>query len=114
MQHVTLDALETKVDVAMDRYQQPQGAGTELTFSAIDMSTRGIYVEFAGHARAASGPRYAFRVTLGTPGTGSGGRVTPASDAERAPPATKMVTITAPQTTVVSTISTTTTLQKLP
>ena len=111
---VTLEALETKVNVAMDRYQQPQGAGTELTFTAADMSARGIYVEFGGRARAVDGERYAFRVTLGAPGAGSGGRVQPETDAVEAPAAAKMVSIHAPVTTVVSTVGSTTTVQKLP
>ena len=111
---VTFEALETKVNVAMDRYQQPKGAGTELTFEATDMSARGIYVEFAGRARAANGERYTFRVTLGAPGSGSGGRVQPASDSDQSGMVAKMVTIHAPQTTVVSTVGATTTVQKLP
>src|SRR5262249_32660856 len=49
---VTIDALETKVNVEMNRYQQPGGPGTELTFSSEDMAARGIYVEFAGQAHA--------------------------------------------------------------
>src|SRR5262245_32110253 len=35
---VTIDALETKVNVEMDRYSQPGGPGTELTFSSNDMA----------------------------------------------------------------------------
>lgn len=106
---VTFETLETKVNVEVDRYQQPGGAGTALTFGSVDMPGRGIYVEFAGRARAANGDRYAFRVTLGAPGSGSGGSVTPASDANRASIAAKIVVIQAPQTTVVSA----TTVQKL-
>jgi hypothetical protein len=111
---VALESLEAKVNVAVDRYQQPHGAGTELTFTAADMSARGIYVEFAGRARAANGERYAFRVTLGAPGAGSGGRVQPETDAIEAPAAAKMVSIHAPVTTVVSSVGATTTVQKLP
>ena len=111
---VAIESLETKVNVAMDRYQQPQGAGSELTFTAADMSARGIYVEFAGLARARNGERYAFRVTLGMPGAGSSGRVQPATDALEAPMASKMVNIHAPQTTVVSTVPASTSVQKLP
>jgi hypothetical protein len=110
---VDLESLETKVNVAMNRYRQPAGAGTELSFEAADMAARGIYVEFAGRARAADGERYAFRVTLGAPGAGSGGRVVPASNAELAPMTAKVVSIDAPATTVVSTLAATTTVQKL-
>jgi hypothetical protein len=106
---VTFDELETRVNVAIDRYQQPGGAGTALSFGSADMSQRGIYVEFAGRAHADNGDRYAFRVTLGAAGEGSGGSVTPASNANTAPIMSKMVVIQAPQTAVVST----TTVQKL-
>jgi hypothetical protein len=107
---VQFDELDTKVNVAMKRYKQPKGAGTELTFSSEDMASRGIYVEFAGKAHAKTGERYAVRVTLGQPGSGSGGSVTPATDAAHAPIQAKAVIIRAPMTTVV----TTTTVQKLP
>jgi hypothetical protein len=106
---VTIDALDTKVNVEMNRYSQPGGPGTELSFTSEDMASRGIYIEFAGTARAASGDRYAFRVTLGQPGPGSGGKVTPDGPAYSAPIVAKMVMVVAPQTTVV-----TTTLRKLP
>ena len=46
---------------------------------------------FAGRARSAAGDHYAFRVTLGQPGPGSGGRVTPASNASTAPIMSKAV-----------------------
>ena len=100
---VAIDNLETKVNVAMNRYSQPGGAGTKLTFVSEDMASRGIYVEFSGHARADNGDRYAFRVTLGQPGPGSGGSVTPDGPAASAPIYAKMVVILAPQTTVVTT-----------
>jgi hypothetical protein len=100
---VTIDALETKVNVEMNRYQQPGGPGTLLTFTSEDMASRGIYVEFAGQAHADSGDKYAFRVTLGQPGKGSGGNVKPAGPGYNAPIQSKMVMIVAPQTTVVTT-----------
>ncbi len=99
---VTIEKLETKVNVAMQRYEQPNGPGTELTFRSDDMSNKGMYVEFAGVAAARNGDHYAFRITLGTAGAGSGGQVTPASDAESAPIAAKVVEIRAPTTTVVT------------
>ena len=105
---VTILALETKVNVEMNRYQQPGGPGTKLTFVAADMAARGIYIEFAGQARAEGGDRYAFRITLGKPGNGSGGNVVPAGPGFNAPILGKGVMIRAPQTTVV-----TTTLTKL-
>jgi len=106
---VTIDALDTKVNVEMNRYQQPGGPGTLLTFTSEDMAARGIYVEFAGQAHAESGDKYAFRVTLGQPGPGSGGSVKPAGPGYNAPIQSKMVVVVAPQTTVV-----TTTVTKLP
>lgn len=106
---VVFDSLDTKVNVAMTRYRQPGGPGTELSFTSDDMASRGMYVEFAGKAHTTSGDHYAFRVTLGAPGAGSGGKVQPATDANTAPIAAKVVEINAPQTTVV-----TTTVQKLP
>ena len=110
---ISLDTLETKVNVAMDRYKQPGGPGTELSFEAADMAARGIYVEFTGRALAENGESYAFRVTLGAPGAGSGGKVVPSSNAYRSNVVQKMVTIEAPQTTVVSTIPALATVQKL-
>jgi hypothetical protein len=106
---VIFEELDTKVNVELERYQQPQGAGTKLTFSSDEMKQAGIYVEFSGRARAENGDRYAFRVTLGAPGLGSGGEVVPASDADHAMMYAKVVVIEAPVTTVVSS----TTLQKL-
>jgi hypothetical protein len=107
---VTIDELETKVNVEMNRYQQPGGAGTELSFTSRDMAQRGIYIEFAGTAHGSEGDRYAFRVTLGQPGEGSGGKVIPDGPADHAGIVSKMVVVQAPMTTVV----TTTTVRKLP
>lgn len=107
---VDIDAIDTKVNVAMNRYKQPGGPGTELTFTSDDMAMRGVYVEFAGKAHASNGDKYAFKVTLGAATTGSGGTVKPATDADTSPIVSKAVMIVAPQTTVV----TTTTIQKLP
>jgi len=99
---VHIEKLETRVRVEMQRYDQPEGPGTELSFRSDDMATKGAYVEFRGEARADNGDRYRFRVTLGAPGPASGGRVTPESDAENANIAAKVVMIDAPETTVVS------------
>ncbi|HET9931105.1 MAG TPA: hypothetical protein VFQ35_10475 [Polyangiaceae bacterium] len=99
---VRIEKLETRVRVEMQRYDQPKGPGTELSFRSEDMLNKGVYVEFRGDARAENGDVYRFRVSLGAAGPGSGGRVQPASNAESAPIAAKMVMIEAPQTTVVS------------
>lgn len=100
---VVIEELETRVNVEMKRYSQPGGPGTKLTFTSEDMASRGIYIEFAGRARAPSGDGYAFRVTLGQPGPGSGGAVTPEGPGEHASIMEKMVSVEAPQTTVVTT-----------
>ena len=99
---VRIEKLETRVRVEMQRYDQPKGPGGELSFRSEDMVNKGVYVEFRGDSRADNGDVYRFRVSLGAAGPGSGGRVQPASDAESAPIAAKMVMIEAPQTTVVS------------
>jgi hypothetical protein len=104
---VSIEELETRVNVEMKRYKQPGGAGTTLTFASEDMASRGIYVEFAGRARAPSGDAYAFRITLGQPGPGSGGAVTPEGPGKHANILEKMVRIEAPQTTVVTSSVTT-------
>lgn len=103
---VAIDDLETRVNVEMNRYQQPGGPGTRLEFTSGDMASRGIYVEFTGHAHAENGDRYAFRVTLGQPGEGSKGAVEPGGPGPQAPIYSKMVTIQAPVTTVVTTTAT--------
>jgi hypothetical protein len=105
---VEIDELETKVAVQMNRYRQPGGRGTQLTFSTADMSRRGIYVEFVGKAHSARGERYAFRVNLGAPVEGSGA-VMPGNDNTVAPMASKAVYIRAP----ISTVLITTTLQPI-
>src|SRR5438132_660188 len=60
------------VVVEMKRYNQPGGPGTPFSFTAGDMADQGIYVEFAGKARAENGDRYAFRINLGAAKDGSG------------------------------------------
>jgi hypothetical protein len=111
---VLIDELETKVNVSMDRYKQPGGAGTELSFVSEDMSKRGIYIEFTGRATAPSGDHYSFKVTLGPPLPGSGGQVMPATNASSAPIQAKAVMVYAPQTTVVSFTRVSTTVKKVP
>lgn len=110
---VTVDELETKVNVEMNRYAQPGGAGTALTFSSADMAHRGIYIEFAGTAHGSNGDCYAFRITLGQPGPESGGKVTPGGPGANEPIMAKMVVVQAPTTTVVTT-TTVTAVRKLP
>lgn len=106
---VTIDQLETRVNVAVDQYQQPGGPGTALSFTSTDMGMRGIYIEFAGRASGPDGKRYAFRVNLGG-ATGGSGKVTPTDANDSSPIVAKSVMVEAPATTVVAT----TTIQQLP
>ena len=102
---VDLDELETKVAVEMTRYEQPDGQGTALWFSSGDMARRGIYVEFAGRAHAATGEAFTFRVNLGAPTNGKG-RVVPADDNRTTRIVGKAVMIEAPMTTTVQVTTT--------
>jgi hypothetical protein len=106
---VKLDELETRVTVEMNRYNQPKGAGTPLTFSSIDMRAGGVYVEFVGKVTAKNGDHYAFRVNLGAP-TGGNGEVTPTGPAPHEQIQMKMVMVQAPTITVVSKV----TVQQIP
>ncbi|MFZ5892367.1 MAG: hypothetical protein ACOY0T_15010 [Myxococcota bacterium] len=99
---VRIERLETRVEVHMNRYDQPGGPGTVLSFRAEDMAKRDSYVQFLGEAVAKNGDRYKFRITLGAPGSGSAGYVYPMTPGESAPIMAKMVTIEATTTTVVS------------
>jgi hypothetical protein len=104
---VDLEELETRVSVEMNRYDQPNGPGTAFTFNSTDMSRKGVYIEFAGRAKAANGDRYAFRVNLGA-ATGGQGKVQPSDSNDNSRIYSKMVMVQAPMMTVV-----TTTTQKL-
>lgn len=106
---VKLEELETRVTVEVNKYSQPKGAGTAFSFTSVDMRAGGVYVEFLGKAVAKNGDRYAFRVNLGAPSGGSG-QVTPAGPGPNVPIQSKMVTVMAPTTTVVSKV----TVQRLP
>jgi hypothetical protein len=101
---VTIESLETKVSVEMQRYQQPGGPGTPFSFTATDMASRGIYVEFTGKARSESGDRYAFHINLGAAKAGSG-QVTPATPDYSTNIVAKAVIIQAPVATTVSSVS---------
>ncbi len=106
---VKLEELETRVTVDVVRYAQPKGAGTPFTFSSVDMRGGGVYVEFVGKALARNGERYAFRVNLGAPSSGSG-EVTPDGAGPHVQIASKVVSFQAPTITVVSKV----TVQRIP
>jgi hypothetical protein len=97
---VSIEQLEAKVAVELNRYRQPGGPGTALSFGTRDMVGRGIYVEFAGTAKAPSGEKYAFRVNLGAMKSGSG-QVEPADPNFDTRLMAKSVVVVAPTTTVV-------------
>jgi hypothetical protein len=106
---VSIEKLETKVSVAIDGYEQRRGPGTPIAFRSEHMSKRGIYVEFAGVARAANGDRYSFRVNLGGPTKGEG-EVTPSNANEETEIVAKMVMMEAP---VVSSVQSLTRIEKI-
>src|ERR1700722_13440766 len=99
---VDLEELETKVTVEMNRYDQPNGPGTAFTFSSADMSRKGVYIEFAGRAKAPNGDRYAFRVNLGA-ATGGSGKVQPSDMNDNSRIVAKAVVVQAPMMTVITT-----------
>lgn len=107
---VTLESMDTKVAVEVKRYQQAGGPGTPFTFTAADMESRGIYVEFIGKVRAQNGDRYAFRINLGAAKDGSG-KVTPTTPDYNTNMMAKSVVIRAP---VATTVSSVTKLQRIP
>lgn len=107
---VTIESMDTKVAVEVKRYQQPGGPGTPFTFTAADMQSRGIYVEFVGKARAQNGDRFAFRINLGAAQDGSG-KVTPATPDYNTNMMAKSVIVRAP---VATTVSSVTKLQRIP
>lgn len=101
---VEITELETKVSVALDRYSQPDGAGAALSFEAAEMASKGIYLEFAGRARAPSGEEYAFRINLGS-ATGGEGQVQPADAMDNSRIESKRVVVEAPAQTSVQSMS---------
>ena len=110
---VEIEEMSTKVQVELDRYRQPAGPGSPLSFESADMARRGIYVEFTGTARSEQGQRYAFRVNLGATKAGSG-QVEPASADFNANMMAKSVVITAPATTALVSLPVATTVQPVP
>jgi hypothetical protein len=100
---VELERLDTKVSVEVSHFDQPDGPGSSFSFTSADIVSRGVYVEFAGIAKAHDGSRYAFRINLG-PTTGGSGKVSPADANIRTKLKQKEVSVDAPVTAVVRTI----------
>jgi hypothetical protein len=107
---VTIQEMETKVTVELEKYVQPDGPGTPLRFSTQDLAKRGIYVEFSGWALGRDGKKHAFRVNLGPPEEGSG-EVQPRDSSFDTNIVAKTVIMEAPTMTVVDSIPVTTTIE---
>jgi hypothetical protein len=92
-----ITTMKAEVEVAVSRFRQPAGAGTEIIFDASDIMADAAYVEFTGlWIRAMDGKRFPFRVLFGRVSSG-GGQVIPASPAPMTGIASKMVTIGTPE-----------------
>ena len=77
----TITEMKTEVEVKVDRYKQPGGPGTTITFNAGDISPDSAYVEFTGvFVRKADKKPFPFRVVFGSVQQGNG-TVQPASKA---------------------------------
>jgi hypothetical protein len=77
----TVTKMKAEVEVAVVRYSQPGGAGTEISFDAQDIVANAAYVEFTGlWVRDGDRKRFPFRVLFGNVPDGSG-KVTPATPA---------------------------------
>jgi hypothetical protein len=92
----TITEMKAEVEVAVTRYRQPAGAGTEISFDASDIAENAAYVEFTGTwVRKGDGKRFPFRVLFGRVPDG-GGKVLPATPASHTSIASKMVVIGTP------------------
>jgi hypothetical protein len=75
----TVTEMKAEVEVAVSRYEQPGGAGTEIAFDASAITADAAYVEFTGvWVRASDRKRFPFRVLFGRVHDGKG-RVVPAT-----------------------------------
>ena len=88
----TVTEMKAEVEVAVSRFKQLGGAGTEITFDAHDIAEDAAYVEFTGVWVRSDGKRFPFRVLFGNVPSGSG-RVVPATAAPETNIAAKMVVI---------------------
>jgi hypothetical protein len=92
----TVATMKAEVEVAVSRFQQPAGAGTEISFDASDIMADAAYVEFTGlWVRKTDGKHFPFRLLFGRVSDG-GGKVMPASPAPMTSIAAKMVVIGTP------------------
>ena len=73
----TITSFKAEVEVSVRRFAQPAGRGTEISFTAQDVSQDSAYVEFTGlFVRARDHKRFPFRVLFGNMPSG-GGKVIP-------------------------------------
>jgi len=89
----TVTEMKAEVEVAVQRFKQLGGAGTEITFDAGDITADAAYVEFTGvWVRSSDAKRFPFRVLFGSVPAGSG-KVLPASAEPETHIAAKMVVL---------------------
>ena len=89
----TVTEMKAEVEVAVQRFKQQGGAGTEITFDAGDITADAAYVEFTGvWVRTSDSKRFPFRVLFGSVPAGSG-KVMPATPAPETHIAAKMVVL---------------------
>jgi len=69
----TITEMKSEVEVAVSRFQQPDGPGTAIHFTAADITSDSAYVEFTGvFVRASDNKPFPFRVLFGRVEDGSG------------------------------------------
>jgi hypothetical protein len=92
----TVVAMKAEVEVQVDRYSQPGGPGTAITFNAEDISADAAYVEFTGiWIRTRDEKRFPFRVLFSSVTRGSG-TVVPRSRESMTGVASKIVVLGPP------------------
>src|SRR5262249_42891895 len=69
----TVTAMKAEIEVQVDRYSQPGGPGTAISFSAQDIRADAAYVEFTGiWVRTRDSKRFPFRVLFTSVSSGHG------------------------------------------
>jgi hypothetical protein len=93
----TITEMKAEVEVAVSRYAQPGGPGTEIAFDASAITADAAYVEFTGvWVRASDRKRFPFRVLFGRVNDGSG-KVVPATPQPETNIESKAVVLGSPQ-----------------
>jgi hypothetical protein len=92
----TVTAMKAEIEVQVDRYSQPAGPGTAISFGAADITADAAYVEFTGiWVRTRDGKRFPFRV-LFTSVTSGHGTVVPKTRAPQTSVMSKIVVLGPP------------------